>query len=109
MPFMKTHARYGLALLCCSSPSSQLNAAPLITYRLDTPRTGIVTAMSTGLPAETPGTMAAVSDGAQPPVTIPGQSGVSDSSRALARNSATVPGPVVSSYASAGAQSQNSA
>ena len=109
MPFMKNHARYGLALLCCSSLSSQLRAAPLITYRLDTPRTGIVTAVAAGLRAETSGTMAAVNEGPQSPITEPARAGFSDSSQAPARDSAAAPGPVVSSYSSVSVPSQNSA
>ena len=48
MPLMKSFAGSGLMLLCSLAVSCPGAAAPLITYRLDTPRTGLVTPVAAG-------------------------------------------------------------
>src|SRR5205085_7017186 len=97
MPLMKSLAGPGLVLLCSLAVSCPAAAAPLITYRLDTPRTGLATPVAPGQRAGPAATVNAWPSGSS------GLSGLTENgnpSQPIEAGSVAVPGRAIPSVPS---------
>ena len=103
MSLMKSFAGSGLMLFCSLALSCPGVAAPLITYRLDTPKAGLMTSVA---PSQRAGPATTVNDRPSGSIGPSGQAGNDNPSKALDTSSVAVHGRSISSVPSVGAGTQ---
>ena len=103
MPLMKSFAGSSLMLLCSLAVSCPSAAAPLITYRLDTPRTGLVIPVA---PGQRAGPATTVNPRPSGSGELPGRTEQGNPPQTIEAGSVAVPGRSISSVPSVGARDE---